>query len=98
MEVYQNSINKCFIYWGSDPSCTCFGLYGYLCRCNYQNAYGAYKAAAENYLGTVNAHFVKWCKENMAGIERKQRNPDAVVGFYRHPADFDNTLFYPICK
>ena len=69
--------------------------YGYLRRGDYQNAYGAYEAAAEKYLGTVDAVDVELCKENMAGIERKQANPETVVGFYRSRLDIDNTLFYP---
>jgi tetratricopeptide (TPR) repeat protein len=69
--------------------------YGYLRRGDYQNAYGAYEAAVERYLGTVDAHVVERCKDNMARIERKQGNPDAVVGFYRPDMDIDKTLFYP---
>jgi hypothetical protein len=69
--------------------------YGYLRRGDYQNAYGAYEAAAERYLGTVDAHIVELCKDNMARIERKQKNPNAVVGFYRPGMDIDKTLFYP---
>ena len=68
--------------------------YGYLRRGDYQNAYSAYEAAAEKYLGTVEAPAVKRCKDNMAGIELKQGNPDAVIGFYRPPLDIDKTLFY----
>ena len=68
--------------------------YGYLRRGDYQNAYSAYEAAAEKYLGTVEAPTVKRCKDNMAGIELKQGNPDAVIGFYRPPLDIDKTLFY----
>jgi tetratricopeptide (TPR) repeat protein len=69
--------------------------YGYLRRGDYQNAYGAYEAAAERYLGTVDARVVELCKDNMARIERKQGNPDTVIGFYRPPLDIDKTLFYP---
>jgi tetratricopeptide (TPR) repeat protein len=69
--------------------------YGYLRRGDYQNAYGAYEAAAERYLGTVDADVVELCKDNMARIERKQGNPDAVVGFYRPRFDVDETPFYP---
>jgi tetratricopeptide (TPR) repeat protein len=69
--------------------------YGYLRRGDYQNAYGAYDAAAEKYSGTIYAGSGQHCKENMARIKRKQRNPDEVVGFYRHFLDRDNTLFYP---
>ena len=69
--------------------------YGYLRRGDYQNAYGAYEAAAERYLGTVDAYDVELCKNNMARIEQKQGNPDAVIGFYRPRFDIDKTLFYP---
>ena len=69
--------------------------YGYLRRGDYQNAYGAYKAAAEGYLGTVDAHVVELCKDNMARIERKQGNPDTIIGFYRPGLEVDKTLFYP---
>ena len=69
--------------------------YGYLRRGDYQNAYGAYEAAAEKYSGTRNKRYVKDCEGNMANIKVKQGNPDAVVGFYRPLFDFDETLFYP---
>ena len=69
--------------------------YGYLRRGDYQNAYGAYEAAAEKYIGTVDAYDVELCKDNMARIERKWENPDTVIGFYRPRLDIDKTLFYP---
>ena len=69
--------------------------YGYLRRDDYQNAYGAYQAAAEKYHVTIFTGFAERCKNNMAKIERKQGNPDAVVGFYRPSIDIDQTLFYP---
>ena len=70
--------------------------YGYLRRGDYQNAYGAYDAAAERYLSTDHADISGGrCKNNMARIEQKQGNPDAVVGFYRPDFDIDETLFYP---
>jgi len=70
--------------------------YGYLRRGDYQNSYGAYEAAAEKYLGTVHADEAGGrCEDNMARIERKQGNPDTVVGFYRPNLDVDKTLFYP---
>ena len=69
--------------------------YGYLRRGDYQNAYGAYEAAAEEYLGTVDAPVAKVCKDNMARVERKQVYPDTIVGFYRPGAEKDKTLFYP---
>jgi len=56
--------------------------YGYLRRGDYQNAYGAYEAAAEKYPGTVSVSGEERCKENMARIKRKQANTDAVIGFY----------------
>ena len=70
--------------------------YGYLRRGDYQNAYGAYEAAAERYLGTVDAYDVELCKDNMARVEQKQGDPDAVVGFYRPPTvikPFSTPLF-----
>ena len=69
--------------------------YGYLRRGDYQNAYGAYEAAAEKYSGTTYSGTLKNCEENMANIKVKQGNPDAVVGFYRPLFDYDETLFYP---
>ena len=69
--------------------------YGYLRRGDYQNAYGAYEAAAENYSGTVYPGGAEWCKDNMARIERKQESPDTVVGFYRPSMNIDETFFYP---
>ena len=72
----------------------CMG-YLYLRRDDYQNAYGAYEAAAEKYLSTVEAGAAEHCKNNMAKIKRKQGNPDEVIGFYRPPFDIDETLFSP---
>ena len=71
--------------------------YGYLRRGDYQNAYGAYEAAAgnEKYLGTLGTHVAKACKNNMAKIGRKQGNPEAVIAFNRPSTDTDETLFYP---
>jgi tetratricopeptide (TPR) repeat protein len=69
--------------------------YGYLRRADYQNAFGAYEAAAEKYLGTVGAHIAGRCKDNMARIKWKQGNIDKVIGFYRHTLDVNRTLFYP---
>ena len=71
--------------------------YGYLRRGDYQNAYGAYEAAAEKYGSTIFTDSAKKCQNNMDSIiKRKQGSPDIVVGFYR-PAnmDVDKTLFYP---
>ena len=48
--------------------------YWYLCRSDYRNAFGAYEAAAEKYLNTLDAWVEKRCKDNMASIERKQGN------------------------
>jgi hypothetical protein len=64
-------------------------------RGDYDNAYGAYEAATENYRGTVHAKRELGCKDTMARIKMKQRNPDAEVGFYRLPMDPDKSLFYP---
>ena len=71
--------------------------YGYLRRGDYLNAYGAYEAAAESYLGTVDEHLDGTrCKDNMAKIKDMQKNPDLNVGFDR-PRDDINcpSLFYP---
>ena len=76
--------------------------YGYLRKGDYQNAYCAYEVAAEKFLGTIYPSSADRCKENMVRIERKQRNPDEIVGFHRPDLDMDSTLFYPpvqgICK
>ena len=71
--------------------------YGYLRRGDYLNAYGAYKAAAESYLGTVNEEpDCTICKENMAKIKDMQRNPDLNIGFARPRVDINwPSLFYP---
>ena len=58
--------------------------YGCLRRGDYFNAYGAYEAAAENYLGTVHEESQAdstICKDNMTKSKEKQRNPDLNVGF-----------------
>ena len=70
--------------------------YGYLRRGDYVNAYGAYEAAAENYLGTVDEEADSTtCKDNMAKIKDKQRNPNLNVGFERPRSDKDwSSLFY----
>jgi hypothetical protein len=70
--------------------------YGYLRRGDYQNAYGAYEAAAEKYHAIGDPLGEEKCKDNMARIQQKQRNPDAVVGFYRPGGDIDKSLFYPV--
>ena len=70
--------------------------YGYLRRGDYQNAYGAYEAAAENYIGTVYSNIGGgMCKDNMARIKQKQANTDRAIGFHRHGLDLDDTLFHP---
>ena len=69
--------------------------YGYLRRGDYQNAYGAYEAAAEKYIGTVYADTEGRCKDNIARIKQKQDNTDTVIGFHRPGLDIDGTLFYP---
>ena len=68
--------------------------YGYLRRGDYQNAYGAYEAAAEKFSNAGYEGLSKECEKNMANIKVKQGSPDAVVGFYR-PARVSKTLFYP---
>ena len=74
--------------------------YGYLRRADYDNAYGAYEVAAENYLGTDDEEpDGTTCKDNMAKIRDKQRNPDLNVGFERPRTDNDwPSLFYPTVK
>jgi tetratricopeptide (TPR) repeat protein len=72
--------------------------YGYLRRGDYENAYGAYEAAAQKFPGTVSANLEQVCEDNMARIKRKQRNPDANVGFYRSTLDVDRSLFYPVIR
>jgi len=72
----------------------CMG-YGYLCRGDYQNAHGAYEAAAERYLGTAMSYCREECHDNMAKIKQKEEKPDMDVGFHRHSMDVDQTLFYP---
>ena len=73
--------------------------YGYLRRGDYLNAYGAYEAAAEKYLGTVDEKpDGTTCKDNrdMAKIKDKQRNLDLNVGFQRPRLDNNYlSLFYP---
>ena len=71
--------------------------YGYLRRGDYLNAYGAYEAAAEIYHGTVDEEVDgTMCKENMAKIKDKQRNPNLNIGFERPRTDNDwPSLFYP---
>ena len=70
--------------------------YGYLRRGDYVNAYDAYEAAAEKYLGIPQqASSETRCKKNMAEIKRKQRNPGLDVGYERPFLDNDKSLFYP---
>ena len=71
--------------------------YGYLRRGDYLNAYGAYEAAAESYLGTADEEpDGTKCKDNMAKIKDMQKNPDLNVGFERSRSDVDwPSLFYP---
>jgi tetratricopeptide (TPR) repeat protein len=71
--------------------------YGYLRRRDYHNAYGAYEAAAESFLGTVDEEAgYTTCKENMAKIKDMQKDPDLNVGFKRPRADNEyRSLFYP---
>ena len=70
--------------------------YGYLRRGDYQNAYGAYEAAAEEFLSIIRPYLVERCKDNMARVKRKQENPDEVVGFYRPALEVDDkSHFFP---
>ena len=71
--------------------------YGYLRRGDYLNAYGAYEAAAESYLGTVDEEpYCTKCKVNMAKIKDMQKNPDLNVGFERPRRDINwPSLYYP---
>ena len=71
--------------------------YGYLRSCDYLKAYDAYKAAAESYLGTINEERgCTKCKDNMAKIKDKQKNPDLNVGFDRPDSDINwLSPFYP---
>ena len=68
------------------------GIFG-----DYLNAYGAYKAAAESYLATVDEEpCCTNCKDNMAEIKDIQKNPDLNVGFERPARDnIWPSLFYP---
>ena len=74
--------------------------YGYLRRGDYQNAYNAYKAAAEKYIGTLDARdSIRRCKKNMARIKTKEKNTDIVIGFHRPAIDTDyKILFYPFLQ
>ena len=71
--------------------------YGYLRKGDYLNAYGAYEAAAESYLGTVDeVPGSTTCKDNMAKIKDMQKNPDLNIGFDRPRSDNNwPSLFYP---
>ena len=71
--------------------------YGYLRRGDYDNAYGAYEAAAEHYCGTVDEEpDGTTCKDNMEKIKEKQRDLELNVGFGRPRMDNDSpALFYP---
>ena len=71
--------------------------YGYLRRSDYLNAYGAYEAAAESFVGAdrEEPHGTR-CKDNMAKIKDMQKNPDLIVGFERSRWDMNwPSLFYP---
>ena len=73
--------------------------YGYLRRGDYVNAYDAYEAAAEKYVGTFQeATDETRCNRNMAKIKHKQRNPDFNDGYERPLLDLDQSLFYPTTK
>jgi tetratricopeptide (TPR) repeat protein len=83
-------------HWYNFASALEYMGYGYLRRADYQNAYGAYEAAVEQYLGTVYADTDGGrCKDIMARIKQKQENTDTVIGFHRPSLDIDHILFYP---
>ena len=71
--------------------------YGYLRRGDYLKSYDAYKAAAKSFVGTVYEEpGCTRCKDNMAKIKDKQKNPGMNVGFERPIQDNDwPSLFYP---
>jgi tetratricopeptide (TPR) repeat protein len=71
--------------------------YGYLRRGDFENAYGAYDAAAEEYHASLNDIAETRCKDNRAKIKEKQENPVAEIGFQWHGMDpaVDESLFYP---
>ena len=71
--------------------------YGYLRRGDYLKAYGAYEAAADSYLGTdLEEPDGTTCKDIMAKIKDKQKNPDLNIGFERPRNDNDYpSLYYP---
>ncbi|KDR84308.1 hypothetical protein GALMADRAFT_237072 [Galerina marginata CBS 339.88] len=73
----------------------CMG-YWYLRQGAYQNAYSAYEAAARNYLDSSTSWAEQICKNNMAKINRKQADPDSVIGFNRPTAIINESLFYPL--
>ena len=69
--------------------------YGYLRKGDYINAYGAYKAAAENYLGTDGGgRGSSRCKAKIK--DTMKGSPDLNVGFERPGRDNKwQSLFYP---
>ena len=71
--------------------------YGYLRRGDYLKAYGAYEAAADSYLGTVDEEpDGTTCKDNMSKIKDMLKNPDLNIGFKRPVNDINwPSLFYP---
>ena len=71
--------------------------YGYLRRGDYLNAYGAYEAVAQSYLGTIDEEpDGTMCKDNMAKIMDMQKNPGLNIGFTRPRTDINSrSLFYP---
>ena len=71
--------------------------YGYLRRGDYLKAYGAYEAAADSYIGTVDEEpDGTTCKDNMAKIKDMLKNPDLNIGFKRPRHDNDyRSLYYP---
>ena len=71
--------------------------YGYLRRGDYLNAYGAYEAAVESFLGTADEEpYCTKCKDNMAKIKDVQKNPNLNVGFKRPRWSINwPSLYYP---
>lgn len=69
--------------------------YECLRRGDYLNAYGAYEAAVEKYLGTTGeVSGGRRCRYSMAMIKDRQTNSDLDIDFERPYMDNDNSLFY----
>jgi tetratricopeptide (TPR) repeat protein len=68
--------------------------YGYLRRGDYENAYGAYEAAAVEYCKSGEAWVEETCGDNLARIKRKQEENEVVIGFRRPHLSVEKSLFY----